>query len=82
VDWFSFPRSVLTRRFQSELGLVIRATVIAIIRTDTAITRMDTTDLIGTTAMALRTIDTTMGTMAIEFTAIIAIITTIATNLK
>jgi hypothetical protein len=60
--------------------LVIRATVIAIIRPDTAITRMDTTGRIDTMVMALRTTDTTMGTMEIEFTVITAIITTIATK--
>ena len=45
---------------------------------DTAITRTDTTDLIGTTAItrARRTIT------GIEFTATTAIITTIGTKLK
>jgi hypothetical protein len=67
---------------QSESGSVILVTGIATIRLDTAITRIATTDLIVTMAMALRTTDTTMGTMAIEFTVITAIITTIATKLK
>jgi hypothetical protein len=61
--------------------LVIRATDIVIIRMDTAITRTGTIGHIDTMVMALRTIDTTMGTMAIEFTAITAIITTIITKL-
>ena len=49
---------------------------------DTAITRIGTIGHIDTMVMALRTIDTTMGTMAIGFTAIIAtIIITIAIKL-
>jgi hypothetical protein len=55
---------------------------IATIRMDMAITRIGTTDLIDTMVMALRTIDTTMGTMVIEFTVITAIIATITTNLE
>jgi len=46
---------------------------------DTVITRTVTTDHIDTMVMALRTTGTTM---AIEFTVITAIITTIATNLR
>jgi hypothetical protein len=49
---------------------------------DMVITRTDTIGHIDTMVMALRTIDTTMGTMAIEFTVITAIIATITTNLK
>ena len=52
---------------------------------DTAIIHIGTIGRIDTMVMALRTIDTTMGTMVIEFTvitAITAIITTIATKLK
>ena len=76
-----YPRSVLTRRCQSELGSVIRAMGIATIRMDTAITHTDITDLIDTPVIiqALRTI----GATGIEFTGTIAItITTIATNFK
>jgi hypothetical protein len=48
---------------------------------DTAITRMDTTDLIDT--MAITQAPRTIGTTGIEFTVITAtIIITIATNLK
>jgi hypothetical protein len=82
VAWLSYPCSVLTLRCRSESGLVIRATGIATIRTDTAITHTDTTDLIDIMVMARRTTGTTMGTMAIEFTAITAIITTIATKVS
>jgi hypothetical protein len=76
-----YPRSVLTRRCQSESGSVIRAMGIATIRMDTAITQTDITDLIDTPVIiqALRTI----GATGIEFTGTIAItITTIATNFK
>jgi hypothetical protein len=60
-------------RYRLESGLAIRATVIAIIRMDTAITPTDTIDLIGTTAitMARRT------TMGIATIATIDTITTI-----
>ena len=54
MDWFSFPRSVLTLRFRSELGelgLDFRAAIMAIRVTDTAIIRMDTTDHIRTMAI-------------------------------
>ena len=71
------PRSVLTLRFQSESGGVIRPTPIATIPMDTAIIRTGTTGPIDIMAMALRTI----GTTVIDFTAITVItITTIATN--
>lgn len=69
MDWLSFPRSVLRRRFRSELDLVIR-------RTDMAIIHMDTTDLIGTTAIPLAR-HTTTGTVT---TVTIAIITTTTTK--
>ena len=55
---------------------------IATIRMDTAIIRIGTIGRIDTMVMALRTIDTTMGTMVIEFTVITAIIATITTNLE
>jgi hypothetical protein len=60
-------------RYRVESGLVIRATVIAITRMDTAMTRTDTIDLIGTTAitMAPRT------TMGIATIATIDTVTTI-----
>ena len=54
MDWLSFPCSVLTLRFQSELGelgLDPRAAIMAIRVTDTAIIRMDTTDHIRTMAI-------------------------------
>ena len=71
-----FPRSVLTRRFQSELGSAIRAMgIVTILRTDTVITRMDTTGLIGTTAMGVA--HTTTGT---AITATIGIIITTITK--
>ena len=54
MDWFSFPCSVLTLRFRSELGelgLDLRAAIMAIRVTDTAITGMDTLDHIRIRAM-------------------------------
>ena len=82
MDWLSFPRSVLTRKFQWELGeseldLVTRVTDIAItaIRvTDTDIIHMDTTEHIRT--MAITRAPRTTGTMGIGFTATTVIITT------
>ena len=75
-----YPRSVLTRKFQSALGLVIRpmdTAIMAIRATDMAITRTDTIDLIGTTAITTGA-PTTTGTAT---TATIGtIITIIATN--
>jgi hypothetical protein len=47
-----------------------------------AITRTGTTDHTDTMVMVLRITGTTVGTMAIEFTATTVIIATIATNLK
>jgi hypothetical protein len=82
VDWLSYPRSVLTLRCRSELGLVIQATAIATIRTDTAIPGIGTIDHIDIMVMALPIIDTTMDTMVIELTVTTAIITTIDTKLK
>ena len=67
------------RRFQSELELVIRAMgIVTILRTDTVITRMDTTGLIGTTAIPEAPRTTGTGTVT---TATIDIIITIATKL-
>jgi hypothetical protein len=60
--------------------LVIRATVIAPIHTDMAITRTGTTDHTDTMVMVLRITGTTMGTMAIEFTATTVIITITTTK--
>jgi len=82
VAWLSFPRSVLTRKFQWELGeseldLVTRVTDIAItvIRvTDTGIIHMDTTD--HTRTMAITRARRTTGTTGIGFTATTVIITT------
>jgi hypothetical protein len=54
VDWLSFPCSVLTLRFRSELGelgLDLRAAIMAIRVTDTAITRMETLEHIRTMAI-------------------------------
>ena len=80
MDWLSFPCSVLTLKFQSELGgleldLAIRVTdmaITAILVTDTGIIHMDTTDRIRTMAItrAARTTDT-------GFTATTVIITTV-----
>jgi hypothetical protein len=62
--------------------LVIRAMgIVTILLTDTAIPRTDTIDHTDTMVMALRIIGTTMGTMAIEFTVITAIIATTITKL-
>ena len=47
MDWLSFPCSVLTLRFRSELG----AAIMDIRVTDTATTRMDTLDHIRTMAI-------------------------------
>ena len=77
-----YPHSVLTLRCQLESGLVIQVMGTATIRMDTAIIRIGTIGRIDTMVMALRTIDTTMGTMVIEFTVITAIIATITTNLE
>jgi hypothetical protein len=78
VDWLSFPRSVLTRRFQPELDSVIRAMGIAtILLMDTAIIRMDTTGLIGTTAIP----EAPHTATGIVTTATIDIIITTATKL-
>ena len=54
MDWFSFPRSVLTLRFRSELGELgsdFPAAIMAIRVTDTAIIHMDTLDHIRTMAI-------------------------------
>ena len=73
-----YLRSVLTRRFQSELELVIRAMGIAtILLTDTAIIHMDTTDPTGTTAIR----EAPHTATGIVTTATIGIIITIATKL-
>jgi hypothetical protein len=77
VDWLSFPCSVLTLRFQSELG----AAIMAIRVTDTAITRMDTLDHIRTMVVIMGDLHTT-GPVGTGFiTATIVIITT-ATGTK
>jgi hypothetical protein len=79
VDWLSFPCSVPTLKFQSELeglesDLVIRRTdmAMAILVTDTDIIRMDTTDHIRTMA-----ITRAARTTGIGFTATTVIITTV-----
>ena len=80
MDWLSFPCSVLTLKFQSELeewelDLVIRRTditIMAILVTDTGIIHMDTTDRIQ--AMAITRAARTTG---IGFTATTVIITTV-----
>jgi hypothetical protein len=80
VDWLSFPCSVLTLKFQSELGeleldLAIRVTdmaITAILVTDTAIIHMDITDHIQTMA-----ITRAARTTGIGFTATTVIITTV-----
>jgi len=80
VDWLSFPCSVLTLKFQSELGgleldLAIRVTdmaITAILVTDTGIIHMDITDHIQT--MAITRAARTTGT---GFTATTVIITTV-----
>ena len=73
-----YLRSVLTRRFQSELELVIRAMGIAtILLMDTAIIHMDTTDPTGTTAIP----EAPHTATGIVTTATIGIIITIATKL-
>ena len=77
MDWLSYPHNVLTLRCQLESGSAIRATDIAIIHMDTAITRTDTTDRIDTMAIprARRTTGTGSG-----FTVTIGTIITIATK--
>ena len=80
MDWLSFPCSVLTLKFQSELeglelDLVIRRTditITAILVTDTGIIHMDTTDHIQ--AMAITRAARTTG---IGLTATTVIITTV-----
>jgi hypothetical protein len=79
VDWFSFPRSVLTLRFRSELGelgLDFRAAIMAIRVTDTAITRMDTLDHIRTMVVIMGDRHTTGPADTGFITATIVIITT------
>jgi hypothetical protein len=66
VDWLSFPCSILTLKFQSELAIRV---------TDTAIIRMDTTDHIRT--MAITPAPHTTGMVGIGITATTVIITTI-----
>ncbi len=86
MDWLSFPCSVLTRRFQWELGesesdLGIRLTAMAITviqATATGIIRIDTTDHIRT--MAITGVPRTTGPMGIGFTATTVIITTDTDN--
>jgi hypothetical protein len=69
VDLLSFPCNVLTLKFQSELGLVIRLT-------DTGIIHMDTTDHIRT--MAITRVPRTTGPVGVGFiTATTVIITTV-----
>ena len=93
MDWLSFPCSVLTLRFRSELGelgldfraaiLAIRVTDTAITRvTDTAITRMDTLDHIRTMALMGDNLHTTglVGTGFIPAT-IVTITTAMGTKL-
>jgi hypothetical protein len=80
VDLLLFPCSVLTLKFQSELGeleldLVIRVTDMAITAiqvTDTGIIHMDTIDHIQTMAITRAARTTGMG-----FTATTVIITTV-----
>ena len=80
MDWLSFPCSVLTLKFQSELGeleldLAIRVTdtaITAILVTDTGIIHMDITDHIQTMA-----ITRAARTTGIGFTATTVIITTV-----
>jgi len=77
VDGLSFPCSVLTLKFQSELGeleldLAIRVTDTAILVTDTGIIHMDITDRIQTMA-----ITRAARTTGIGFTATTVIITTV-----
>jgi hypothetical protein len=69
VDWLSFPCSVLTLRFRSELGLAIRVIM--------GITPMAITDRIRTMAI----IGLTIGTAGTAITATTVIITTIGTKL-
>ena len=79
MDWLSFPCSVLTLKFQSELGeleldLAIRVTdmaITAILVMDTGIIHMDITDHIQTMA-----ITRAARTTGIGFTATTVIITT------
>ena len=74
-----YLRNVLTRKFQWELGSVIRAMDIATIRIDpdTVTTHMDTIGLIGTTVI---TTDATI-MVGTATTATIGIIGTTITNL-
>jgi len=55
--------------------------IVTILLMDMAITRTGTIDHTDTMVMVHRIIGTTMGTMAIEFTVITAIIATIITKL-
>jgi len=85
VDWLSFPCSVLTLRFRSELGelgLDFRAAILAIRVTDTTITRMDTLDHIRTMAFMGDNLHTTglVGTGFIPAT-IVTITTAMGTKL-
>ena len=75
--WLSFPRSVLTLKFTSQLGSEGRVTT-DIIHMDTTIrTAIPTTDHIGITAVTTGLI---IGTVGTAITATIAIITTIGTK--
>lgn len=85
MDWFSFPCSVLTLRLRSELGelgLDLRAAIMAIRVTDTAITRMDTLDHIRTIVVIMGDLHTTgpVGTGFIPAT-IVTITTAMGTKL-
>ena len=79
MDWLSFPYSVLTLRFRSELGelgLDFRAAILAIRVTDTAITRMVTLDHIRTMVVIMGDLHT-IGPVGTGF--ILATIVTITT---
>ena len=78
MDWLSFPCSVLTLRFRSELG----AAIMAIRVTDTAITRMDTLDHIRTMVVIMGDLHTPgpVGTGFIPAT-IVTITTAMGTKL-
>jgi len=77
-DWLSFPHSVLTLAFRSELGSDFRA-IMGIIRMATmGLIMAPTTDRIRTTAILGRH---SIGTAGIDITATTVIITTIGTKL-
>jgi hypothetical protein len=82
VDWLSFPREVLTLKFQSELGGVELGLVIRLTDTGTDIIHMDmdTTGRIRT--MAITRVPRTTGPVGAGFITATTVIITTGTGTK